>query len=55
MSEAEVIHMHEDLEAIKQDIALIKHILVEEGELTDNAKQRLEKARKIPLSQYTKL
>ena len=55
MAEAEIQHMHADLEAIKEDIAVIKHILIEEGELTDNAKERLEKARKTPLSQYEKL
>lgn len=55
MAETELVHMHKDLESIKQDIALIKHILVEEGELTENARQRLETARKTPLSHYAKL
>ncbi len=55
MSEAEIKHIHQDLEALKRDIALIKHILIEEGELTHEAKKRLEIARKTPLSQYVPL
>ncbi len=55
MTQAEIKHIHEDLEILKKDIALIKHILVEEGELTNEAKKRLETARKTPLSQYVPL
>ncbi len=55
MAETALQHMHEDIEAIKQDLAIIKHILVEEGELTQEAKQRLEIARKTPLSKYEEL
>lgn len=55
MSETEIKHIHEDLEIMKRDIALIKHILTEEGELTSEAKKRLETARKTPLSQYVPL
>lgn len=55
MSETEIKHMHEDLETMKRDIALIKHILIEEGELTLDTKKRLETARKTPLSQYVPL
>jgi len=47
--------MHEDLEELKRDVALIKHILQEEGELTSEAKKQLEDARKTPISNYKKL
>ncbi|MDP4011994.1 MAG: hypothetical protein Q8R00_00090 [Candidatus Nanoarchaeia archaeon] len=55
MTETIMEHMHKDLETLKRDIALIKHILTEEGELTKEAKKRLDKARKIPNSKYVKL
>ena len=55
MAQNELQHMHQDIEELKNDIALIKHILSEEGELTDEAKKRLEAARKIPASKYVKL
>ena len=48
-------HMHEDIEALKNDVAVIKHILSEEGELTEEAKLRLQKARNTAESKYTKL
>lgn len=54
-TESDVRHMHEDLETLKRDVAVIKHILSEEGELTEEAKSRLEKARKTPLSKYKEL
>ena len=47
--------MHQDLEMVKNDLAVIKHILCEEGELSDEAKSRLEKARKTSLSKYVRL
>ena len=46
--------MHKDLEELKQDVALIKHILSEEGKLSDYAKKSLEDARKTPDSEYIK-
>ncbi len=52
---AEIKHMHDDLEALKQDVAVIKHILSEEGELSSATKKRLAKARKTPLSNYVEL
>ena len=54
-SEIEIKHIHEDIEALKNDIAIIKHILSEEGEISDEAKFRLEKARKTPINKYMKL
>jgi len=37
--------MEQDVEIIKRDIALIKYILIEEGELSEEAIKRLEIAR----------
>ena len=47
--------MNKDLETLKKDITLIKNILSEEGELTEETKKRLEKARKTHVSKYVKL
>lgn len=55
MSEAEIKHMHEDIEVIKQDLAVIKHILSEEGKLTEWAKKALAKARAEPAESYTNI
>lgn len=54
MSEAAVQHVHDDLEVIKQDIAVIKHILSEEGKLTAYAKKVLAKARATPDEKYVR-
>ncbi len=48
-------HMHKDIENIKTDIALIKHILSEDGSLTEESKERLKKARVTSLSEYKEL
>ena len=55
MAELELQHMHEDLEELKKDISVIKHILSEEGDLTESAKKQLKEARKTPNSEYIKL
>lgn len=55
MAEAELHHLYEDVEVIKRDLALIKHVLLEEGELTPDAHARLEKSRKTPLSECEEL
>ena len=47
--------IHRDLEQLKDDVQAIKHLLLDEGELTDEAKVRLENARKTPRSQYLQL
>ncbi len=54
MSELMVEHMHADLEELKQDMAIIKHILSEEGRLTDYAQMLLAEARATPDSEYIK-
>lgn len=45
-------HMHADLEELKQDMAIIKHILSEEGKLTEYAQKLLAEARATPDSEY---
>ena len=45
-------HMHADLEELKQDMAIIKHILSEEGRLTEYAQKLLAEARATPDSEY---
>ncbi len=52
MTDTEIKNIHEDLELLKRDMAVIKHILSEEGELTPQAKKRLEKARKTSINEY---
>ncbi|MBS3168521.1 hypothetical protein J4216_05315 [Candidatus Woesearchaeota archaeon] len=54
-TDAEIKHIHEDLELLKRDISIIKHILSEEGELKEEAKMRLAKARATPDSKYIEL
>lgn len=44
-----------DLEMLKDDMEVIKHILYEEGELSEEARERLEKARKTSFSKYKRL
>ncbi len=48
-------HLHRELVKVKTDVALIKHIIVEEGELTDWAKKELKKARETPEEGYMAL
>ena len=54
MNQAVLQHMHTDLEELKKDIAVIKHILTEEGKLSDYAKTALKEARATPDSEYIK-
>ena len=55
MAEAVIEHMHKDIELMKTDLAIIKHILSEEGQLTPWAREELAKARSEPVSSYTDL
>lgn len=52
MAEAIIEHMHQDLEELKTDMAVIKHILSEEGKLNSSAKKALAEARAAPDSEY---
>lgn len=51
----EVSHMHRDMEELKKDIAVIKHVLTQEGELTEEAEKKLEEARDTADSEYIEL
>ena len=55
MVEAVIEHLHKDIELMKKDLAVIKHILSEEGQLTEWAKKQLARAREEPESSYTDL
>ena len=55
MTDAVLKCIHQDLELLKNELAVIKHVLYEEGELSEEAKTRLEKARKTPISKYVRL
>ncbi len=55
MQQLNMEHLHKDIITLKRDVAVIKHILSEEGELTEHAKRVLEEARKTPLSEYSEL
>ena len=50
--EAELKHMHEDIEEIKKSLDLIKSILAENYELSEDAKKQLEVTNKTPISEY---
>ena len=47
-------HLHADIEGLKRDMAIIKHILSEEGKLTSYAQKLLREARATPDSEYIK-
>ena len=51
----EMKEIHKDLESLKRDLALIKHILSENYELSASVKKRLKKARKTDKSKYVDL
>ena len=55
MAELELKHLHKDVLAIKQDVALLKNIFLNEYELTDEAKDKLAKAKKRSISEFVKL
>lgn len=52
MAETVFKHFDKDLETLKRDVALIKHILCEEGSLTDYAKKAIKIARVTPRAAY---
>lgn len=51
----DIEHMHEDIEELKRDVAVIKYILSQEGELTPEARRKLEEARETDDSEYVEL
>lgn len=52
MTDAAVEHMHADIESLKRDMSVIKHILSEEGKLSPWAEQALGEARETPDKEY---
>ena len=48
-------HIHKDIMALQEELSTIKYILFEEGELTDEAKNRLDRARNTSDSKYINL
>jgi hypothetical protein len=44
--------LHKELKQMRNDLHFLKHVMEEEYELSDEAKQRLEIARKTPRSDY---
>jgi hypothetical protein len=55
MADVIIEHMHKDLESLKREVSLIRHILSEEGDLSPEAKKRLENARQTPKSEYLEI
>ncbi len=55
MAELDLVHLHEDIVKLQKSVGVIIHILSEEGELTDWAKEELAKARAEPASEYVDL
>ena len=51
MQNLELEHVHKDIIEIKRDLSVIKHILSQERELSDWAKEELENARAEPESE----
>jgi len=47
--------LHEDMIRIQKDLEAIKKILLSEGELSERAKEALERARQAPRESYTRL
>lgn len=55
MAATDVERLERDLSEVKRDLAVIKYILSQEGELTEEAKRRLSEARETPESEYVEL
>jgi hypothetical protein len=55
MANVNLQHVHREVLIIKRDLELIKNILAEEGQLTEEAKKKLAKARATHDSEYASL
>ncbi len=55
MTDLVIAHMHKDLESLKREVSLIRHILSEEGELTPEAQARLKNARQTSKTEYLEI
>ncbi len=47
--------VEDDISSLKKDVELIKNILREDHELSDEAREALEKARRTPKEDYVEL
>jgi hypothetical protein len=45
MPQVNLEHVHEDIVALRRDVEMIKDVLAEERELSEEAKRKLRKAR----------
>jgi len=50
--EAQMQHMHRDIEEIKKSLDFIRNIIAEDYELSESAKKQLEVASKTSISKY---
>ena len=50
MAQKTLENLNKNVEEMKNDIALIKNILIEEYQISEQARKDLEEARKTPLS-----
>jgi len=53
--EVDLKYIHKDIMALQEELSTIKYVLFDEGNLTDEAKNRLVKARNTPDSEYINL
>lgn len=47
--------IHKDIIDLKRDVEFIKHVLKEDFELSDYARQKLKKARATPKAKYVNI
>lgn len=47
-----LLFKNKELEQLKRDVAIIKHILSEEGKLNPRTRRALEQARQTPENEY---
>ena len=52
MPSTELKEIHQDIECLKRDLAVIMHILSQEGELSKGAIRDLEQARRSNRNEY---
>lgn len=53
--EITIEHLHRDIVGLRREVELIKHMLEENYELSEETKKMLAEARKTPESEYVNL
>ena len=53
MQNTTIESLHEDIDVLKREVILIRHLLAEDFELSEKAKKELAKARATPKERYT--